>query len=144
MEHSEDDLNSKTQYFSTSEYSGGDMYAYNTPAPPEPIVERKRPIIISIFCVIGFIGVASAPIIAMTDDAKRVGDWYPVYLLFGAVAYLFAYVGLWMMKSWSPIVLVLMFLVNQAVLYGMGLWTPISLGNVLVVAVALSYMKKMD
>jgi len=145
MEHPEEEASeSQIQYFSTTDYSGGDMYGYNTPAPPKPVVDQKRPLIITVFCVIGFIGVIAAPIIALTEDAKRIGEWYQPFLLLNAVIYLCTYIGLWMMKGWAPILLTIMFLVNQGVLYGMGMWTPVSLGNALVVLIALAYMKKMD
>lgn len=144
MEHSEDDLDSKTQYFSTTEYSGGDMYAYNIPKPPEPVVEHKRPVLITIFCVLGFFAVIAGAILGLTETAREVGEWYPPFLWLGAVVHTVAYIGLWRMKGWAPILMLVMFLATQGVLYGMNKWTPTSLGNGVIVAITLMYMKKMD
>lgn len=144
MEHSEEEGESKIKYFSTTEYSGGDMYGYNTPAPPVRAVDRKRPVLISIICVLGFLAVIAGAILGLTESAREIGEWYPPFLWMGAIVHAVAYIGLWRMKGWAPMLMVVMFLANQGVLYGMDQWTPMSLGNGVVVVITLMYMKKMD
>ena len=142
MEHSEDD-SSKTKYFSTTEYSGGEMFGYNTPEIKTEIVPFKRPGIISFFCILGFISVGAGFILSFTETARSIGSWYPAFLWLSVVVHAVSYIGLWRMKITALWLLTIMTVVSHIVLASMDLWTPLSLGSVLILVIMWFHAKKM-
>ena len=109
---------------------------------PEP---QKRPVAITVICVLGFIGVAIAVPLAFTGVARLVGSWYPPYLLLSAGMGLICMIGLWKMKKWAAYTYATLFLVNQVVLLSMGLWNiSTAILPLIVVGIALSQVKNMD
>lgn len=145
MEHSEEEGETKIRYFSTTDYAGGDMYGYTNAPPKEPRVPGKRPAFLSVICFFGFISSAIGLIVSMTDLAKAVGEWYPPFLMLGAVASIAGYIGVWLMKSWGVYILALMFLVAAIVAYAMKEYSPVSLGGSLIILlIVASQIGKMD
>lgn len=145
MEHSEEEGETKIKYFSTTEYSGGDMYGYTNAPPKEPRVPGKRPGFLTVICFFGFIASAIGLVVSLTDFAKAVGEWYPPFLILGAVASCVGYIGVWLMKTWGVYILALMFLVSATVAYAMSEYSPVSLGGSLIILLIIaSQMSKMD
>jgi uncharacterized membrane protein (DUF2068 family) len=108
-------------------------------------MEKKRPILITVICILGFIGAAVAIPMIFSDISRSIGAWYPPYLAFGAVIGLICMIGLWMMKKWSIIVYTAFFVVNQVVFLAMGVWTILALLiPVIVIAIGFSQFSKMD
>ncbi len=66
-----------------------------------PIAAHKRPIIISILGVIGFIFSAGQIIAISAPGIRDVGGWYP--MLYGSIIALrfISLVGVWYMKKWG-------------------------------------------
>ena len=107
--------------------------------------KNKRPIAITVICVLGFIGAALAIPVIFSDIAKQIGSWYPPYLAFSAVVGFVCMVGLWQMKKWAAYAYAGLFVLNQIILLAMGVWTVMALIlPAIVVGIALSYVKKMN
>lgn len=125
MEHSDDD-NSKTKYFSTTEYSGGEMFGYKDAVPEEPKPDYPRPGLVTFFCVIGFIVCAINLVIGLgtllmmnNSPVKADTDWQTPFLIMSAVSSLAGYIGTWKMKLWGLYMLILIFAVNVIVFFSM-------------------------
>lgn len=128
MEHS-DDNESKTQYFSTTEYSGGEMFGYTAATPVEPKAPSKRPLIISVICVLGFIAGAIGLILSLVVDYAFQPDWMQPFVITGVLVTATGYIGIWNMKLWGLYLLVLMFIVSMAVGYSTGQYSVVSMGG---------------
>ena len=105
----------------------------------------ERPMIITIVCVIGFIGVLFTIPLLFTDIARSVGAWYPPYAGVSVIVGAVCMVGLWKMKRWAAIAYTAFALVNQVVLILGGAWNILALiipG--IVVAIVLSKYKEME
>lgn len=113
--------------------------------PPEEPQPKKRPVAITVICVLGFIGVAVAVPMAFSGMARFIGAWYPPYLLLSAGVGLACMIGLWKMKKWAAYAYTSLFFINQLVLLSMGVWTVMSaILPLIVVGIALSHLKNMD
>lgn len=145
MEHSEDG-ESKMQYFSTTDYSGGDMYDYNSEQPQPTPVASARPGIITFICILGFLAGAVGLFVGLlTDLPDLVGEWYRPFLVLGAVATTAGYVGVWMMKKWGLYLVTIMFAVGIIVSYSMNQWNPVNtIGSAIVLLVLYLHSNKMD
>lgn len=144
MEHS-DDNETKTEYFSTPEYSGGEMYAYNNAPPPVPKEPSTRPGIVSFICILGFIATGIGLLIGMSSLLDNSPEWQRPYMILGAVVTLVGYIGVWNMKLWGLYILVLMFVVSLIVAYAMHLGFGFNLvGSALILLILGLQSKKME
>lgn len=91
------------------------------------VMTNKRPGIISVICVIGFIGALAAVPLIFSDISKQMGTWYPPYLAVSAVVGLVCMIGLWTMKKWSMIAYTAFFCINQGVLLALNAWNIFAL-----------------
>ena len=144
MEHS-DDNEPKMQYFSTTEYSGGDMYAYNNVTPAPPKAPSKRPGVISFICILGFIAGMIGLLVALTMPATGLPDWYRPFAVLGVAVSFIGYIGTWKMKKWGMYLLILMFLVSVIVAYATDLYSIASIaGSALIVLIIIFNSGKME
>ncbi len=105
----------------------------------------KRPIAITVICILGFIGAALSIPLIFSSAVQSIGSWYPPYLGASTIVGLICMFGLWNMKKWSVFVYTLLVVVNQVVLFSMGLWNPFALLiPVIVVAIGFAYLSKMN
>ncbi|MFH1524744.1 MAG: hypothetical protein ABIF04_07240 [Chloroflexota bacterium] len=108
-------------------------------------MKKKRPVVISVICILGFIGAAITIPTIFSSTARSIGAWYPPYLAFSAAIGLVCMIGLWKMKKWSVILYTAIAAVNQVIMLAMGVWNVLSLPIILVViAVMFSQFSKMD
>ena len=106
---------------------------------------QKRPTAITVICILGFIGAALSIPLLFSNVAQSVGSWYPPYLGVCAVAGLICMFGLWNMKKWAVFAYTLLVVVNQVVLFSMGLWNPFALLlPAIVIAIAFAHLSKMS
>ncbi len=82
----------------------------------------KRPIAITVICVIMIIGAAFSVPLLLSDVARAIGPWYPPLLGVSALIGLGCTIGLWTMRKWAVYAYIAFFLVNQVVLATTGLW----------------------
>lgn len=107
---------------------------------------KKRPIIITIFCVLGFfVTLCSIPIIFFVDTKDIIGAWFPPVFLFFSALELITLVGLWMMKKWSVILYIVIFATVQVALLATGSWSISTLINPgILLAISFTQYTKMD
>ena len=84
---------------------------------------NKRPVIITVICVLGFIGsIFSIPLI-FSEAARSIGAWYPLSLAFSTLVGLVSMIGFWMMKKWGVITYMALFAINQVIFITASIWT---------------------
>lgn len=104
----------------------------------------KRPISITVICIIGFIGALYSVPLVFSSLATQVGSWYPPYLALSTVIGLTCLIGLWLMKKWSAYLYTAFVALNQIILIAMGVWNIMALLIPLVVVYfALTNVSKM-
>jgi len=109
------------------------------------LYEKKRPIAITVICILGFIGATFTIPLVFSDIARQIGSWYPPYLGFSAILGFICMVGLWQMKKWAAYTYTAFVALNQIILLVMGVWNIMALIiPAIVVAIALTHLKKMD
>jgi len=105
---------------------------------------HKRPIAITIICIIGFIGAALTLPLFFLDVMSTLPPWYPAFLGLGAVVGLACMIGLWMMQKWAVYTYTAFAVINQVILIATGLWNPIALIiPAIVVVVMFVYLSRM-
>lgn len=76
----------------------------------------KRPKLISIVCILGFIWIICSFPSVFSPTIKKLGDWYPA--LFGLIvaANFISFIGVWHMKRWGVQLFVLSFFIKEITL----------------------------
>ena len=106
---------------------------------------KKRPIIVTIICIISFIGALQVIPLAISERAQQIGIWYPPYLLLTGLIGLICMIGLWKMKKWAGYLYIIVVIVNQIFALSIGLWNVMTLLFPGIVAIILLFqLKKMD
>lgn len=106
---------------------------------------RKRPLIISIICIIGFVGGISAIPMAFSPQAVAISHVYPPFLLLSAALGIVCFAGLWKMRRWSVIAYTFLAGVSQVTLFALGTWSITALVVPgLIIAICLAYYKSME
>lgn len=146
MEHSDDNEETQTEYFSTTEYSGGEMYVSTTAPPPEPKEPAVRPVLISVLAVLGYIACIIQIVVGGIGIlSAEIVTWPILYMLVGGSCGLLGYIGIWKMQLWGLYVLVLLFLVNVVVTLSTNGGSSLSLtGSAVVLAILALNSKKME
>lgn len=77
------------------------------------VVAQKRPLLLSIACVLGFAGIVISFPNIFSPFIKQLGIWYPA--IFGSIisARFMALVGVWFLKKWGAILFVCVFIINE-------------------------------
>jgi hypothetical protein len=121
------------------------MEEFNILDQPEQLnVSHERPVIITIICVLGFLGAVITIPVIFSDLSKSVASWYPLYLAFAATVGLISMIGLWKMKKWAAYLYTAFVVMNQLLLYSFDVWSFLSfIIPATVVAIALSQLNKM-
>ena len=85
--------------------------------------KKERPIILTIVCIIAFIGVVLSFPGIFSPFVKKMGDFYPA--LFGCIiAFNFiSIVGVWYMKKWGVTLFLFSSLVNQIAKLWVNNWS---------------------
>ncbi|MDK9707026.1 MAG: hypothetical protein OEL83_08245 [Desulforhopalus sp.] len=105
---------------------------------------EERPAVITILCILGFIGVAFLVPKVFSTVAREIGFWYPPYLAIVGVVGLICNIGFWKMKKWGFYSYVLFVALNQIVMLSTGTWLPTALIVPVVVIIILAfYLRKM-
>lgn len=105
----------------------------------EIVENAKRPIIITVICVLGVIGgLITVPVI-FSPIAREIGAWYPPFLALSAVIGLICMIGLWQMKKWAAYTYTGFAAFGQVAMLVMGIWSISSLlipGIIVVIVLA--------
>jgi len=86
-----------------------------------------RPTVITVICVIGFIGGLFTIPLVFSDIARKVGAWYPPYLAFSSLVGFGCMIGLWKMRRLAVFTYTGFVALNQIVMLAMGVWSIFAL-----------------
>lgn len=76
---------------------------------------RKRPVLLTIVCVLGFIWIVFSFPGVFSPSVKKMGDWFPaLYGLFVAANFM-SFIGIWHMKRWGAALFIINFFVKEMV-----------------------------
>ena len=111
----------------------------------------KRPVVISIFCVAGWIMAVFNFLIAFSPAIKKLGELYPALYSLVMCFQFIAFVGLWYMKRWGLEIFIASFFARAVlgVLMGDfanpgGMFILSFALSVIIIIVTLFYYRRMD
>lgn len=110
-------------------------------------IKVKRPVIVSIVCIIGWILVVFSFIYAFSPNVKKIGEFYPAIYSFVVCLQFISFVGIWYMKKWGPNLFVVSFFLKNILLVCMGTFTAgdiVFLADIIFIIILLFYYKRMD
>jgi hypothetical protein len=114
------------------------------PQAEAAIDPHKRPIAITIICIIGFIGALLTLPVLFSNAVSSLPPWYPALLGISGVIGLACMIGLWMMRKWAVYTYTGFAVLNQVILIATGLWNPLALlVPGIVIAVMFGYLSRM-
>jgi len=111
----------------------------------------KRPVIISILCVLGWIMVILNFLIAFSPSIKKIGPLYPALYSLVMCFQFIAFVGLWYMKRWGLELFISSFFAKCILSVMMGdfsnpggMFLFSFVVSVIIIIVILFYYRRMD
>jgi hypothetical protein len=108
----------------------------------------KRPVIISILCIIGYIWIIFAFLGVFAPEIKRTGVFMPAILGLIVAAQFISFIGLWHMKKWGVEIFIISFFAKICFFFLLNKMTAsIYVGIVLSIIMIVFYMiyyRKMD
>jgi hypothetical protein len=105
---------------------------------------HKRPIAITIICILGFIGAALTLPALFLEEVRNIAPWYPVLVVVSSVIGLACMIGLWMMQKWAVYAYTALTAAGQVILIATGLWNVFSLIlPAIIVIVMFMYLSRM-
>lgn len=110
-------------------------------------IKVKRPLIVSIVCIIGWLMVIASFIYAFSPTVKKIGEFYPAVYSFVVCLQFISLVGIWYMKKWGLHLFVASFFLKDILLVVMNTFTYGDLTfvlSVIFIILLLFYYKRMD
>ncbi len=105
----------------------------------------KRPGLLKVVCVLGFISVVFSFPSVFSPAVKKMGDWYPAVFGLIVAACFISYIGVWHMKRWSVRLFIVTFFLNESLLALVNDFNPIGFTfSVLCILPMLIYYNRMD
>jgi hypothetical protein len=112
-------------------------------APSQPA--NKRPVIITVVCIIGCLGALLSFPLLFTHFASGEGAWYPPFLGLSAIVGIISFIGLWRMRVWGLYLYLVVFVVAQVVLIATHLWSPLApILPIIVLIIGFSFRSRMQ
>jgi hypothetical protein len=108
-------------------------------------IARKRPVLITIVCILGFIWIVFSFVGVFNPALKKMSDWYPA--LFGLIvaATFMSYIGVWHMKRWGVQLFAISFFIKELALILIEDINPVGIVFALFFLVSmLCFYKRMD
>ncbi len=72
----------------------------------------KRPFIITLICIIGFVSVTLTFPAVFSPSVKKIGDFVPALYGFLVAGGFISYIGLWHMKQWGVLLFLVVFFIK--------------------------------
>jgi len=110
-------------------------------------IKTKRPRIVSIVSIIGWIMVMLSFIYAFSPVIKKIGEFYPALYSFVVCLQFISFVGIWYMKKWGLHLLVASFFLKNILLVFMNTFQYgdiTFLIEIIFIIILLFYYKRMD
>lgn len=108
---------------------------------------KKRPVLILILCIIGWIMVVLNFIDAFSPSVKKLGQFYPALYSLVMCLQFIAFVGIWYMKRWGVELFIASFFLKLVLFVFMNTLSFSSITfvlSVIFIIVLLIYYRKMD
>ena len=109
------------------------------------IVESRRPIILTIVCILGIVGAIANLWRVFFGGPSIFGQWLLVTLGVSAVVTIISMVGVWLMRRWAVYTYVVLCIAGQIawqIIVGIVIWKAVLL-RCLVIALLFVYFKRM-
>ena len=106
---------------------------------------RKRPILLTIVCILGFVWIVFSFPAVFSPSVKKLGDWYPA--LFGLIvaSSFISYIGVWHMKRWGVSLFAITFFIKEVILVLINDVNYIGIGfSLFFIVPMLVFYKRMD
>lgn len=112
---------------------------------PSAAKSAKRPIVITVICVLALLGsLLNIPMI-FSESASSIASWYPVYLAATSVLTLVCVAGLWKMKKWAAYLYIAGQLAGIAVFANLEMFEMyMVVGSLIMIVIVLTQLKKMN
>lgn len=110
-------------------------------------IKTKRPVILSIISIIGWIMVVLSFVYAFSPTVKKIGEFFPALYSFVVCLQFISFVGVWYMKKWGMHVLIVAFFAKNILLVFMNSFTPFDLTflvSAIFIIILLFYYRRMD
>jgi hypothetical protein len=109
------------------------------------LIIRKRPILLSIVCIIGFIWIIFSFPGIFAPAVKKLGDFYPALLGLIVASTFISLIGIWHMKRWGVNLYIAVFFIKQLFLILINdVNIPGIAISIIFISCMLPYFKKMD
>jgi hypothetical protein len=108
-------------------------------------VVRKRPVILTVFCILGILWSLGNFISVFSPFIKKISDWAPaIYGIIVAVQFI-SFIGVWYMKRWGPMLYIASFFAKLffTIFVDDVSYIGIPLGTVFIIFFLIHY-RKMD
>jgi hypothetical protein len=79
-------------------------------------VIRKRPVLLTVVCILGYIWIVFSLPGVFSPSVKKLGDWYPALFGLLVAASFISYVGVWHMKRWGVNLFIITFFAKEMLL----------------------------
>jgi hypothetical protein len=87
-----------------------------------PETSARRPVIITVLCILGFLAAAGNIPTVFADSARNVGAWYPPFLALSVIVTVVSMIGVWKMHRWAVFLYTGFAVVTQVLVLAMGVW----------------------
>ncbi len=109
------------------------------------LVIRKRPLLLSIVCIMGFIWIVFSFPGIFSPAIKKLGDFYPALSGMIVAITFISFIGLWHMKRWGVNLYILVFFIKQLFLIVIDdVSAPGIIISIFFICSMLPYYKRMD
>jgi len=93
----------------------------------------KRPVFVTVICILLWLGTLVALITLGSDSNSRIASWYPAYNASYVLLQAACAVGMWLMKRWGFIGFIVLLVANLAVHFALSQWSPMAIGISIVI-----------
>ena len=107
-------------------------------------VNTTRPTVITAICIISVIGGLLVLPLIFSDNAHKIGAWYPPLLALITVLGFICVAGFWNMRRWAVFTYTALCVFNQIFMLSMGRWNILTLViPAFVIAIGFKYLDRM-
>jgi len=116
-------------------------------------MENKRPILVTIICILGFIGVPlsilSSIFTMIPGVASIIGEavplWYSIFSIILAIFYLVGLIFIWKMRKWALIYYTTLAVLDYIIMFSIGIGSYFMLGiTIIIIGLLWTQFKKMS
>ncbi|MBL7889779.1 MAG: hypothetical protein JNL24_09510 [Bacteroidia bacterium] len=108
-------------------------------------IQIKRPVLLTVVCIIGFIWVVVSLPGVFAPEVKKIGDWMPAIFGFIRASMFISMIGVWYMKRWGVRLFIIVFFIKESVFLLIDNTNYFSIVlSIFFISSMLAYYKRMD